>query len=72
MERRLIGQFEAMLDKLAGGLTKDNLPLATRIATVPQAIRGYGHIKAKSIVAARKKRDELLSQLARPQQKVAA
>jgi indolepyruvate ferredoxin oxidoreductase len=31
------------------------------IASLPEQIRGYGHIKAKNIAEARKKRDELLA-----------
>jgi indolepyruvate ferredoxin oxidoreductase len=61
MERALIGEYEATVDALLQGLTRDNHALAVEIATLPESIRGYGHIKAKSAAAARQKRDELLA-----------
>src|SRR5205823_11981921 len=45
MERRLSGDYEAALDRLAAGLTAERLPLAIRIAAIPGLIRGFGHIK---------------------------
>jgi len=32
-----------------------------QIASIPDEIRGYGHIKARTLAPARKKRDELLA-----------
>jgi indolepyruvate ferredoxin oxidoreductase len=48
MERRLIADYEASLDKLLGGLTAEKLPIAIQIARIPQDIRGFGHIKEAS------------------------
>jgi indolepyruvate ferredoxin oxidoreductase len=45
MERRLITDYEAGLDRLAGALDAERLPLAVKIAQVPAAIRGYGPVK---------------------------
>jgi indolepyruvate ferredoxin oxidoreductase len=42
-------------------LSPQNHALAIQIASLPEEIRGYGHIKLKSVVAARKKRAELLA-----------
>lgn len=53
MERGLIAQYEAGLDKVLAGLTAENLPLATRIAAVPQGIRGFGHVKDASVKVAK-------------------
>jgi indolepyruvate ferredoxin oxidoreductase len=61
MERALIGEYEATVEALLQGLTRDNHALAVEIASLPESIRGYGHLKAKSAEAARKKRDELLT-----------
>ncbi|HEY6966415.1 MAG TPA: indolepyruvate ferredoxin oxidoreductase family protein [Burkholderiales bacterium] len=61
MERALIGEYEQTVMTLLAGLTRDNHALAIEIASLPEAIRGYGHIKAKSVQAARAKRDELLA-----------
>ncbi|MEO8142965.1 MAG: indolepyruvate ferredoxin oxidoreductase family protein, partial [Betaproteobacteria bacterium] len=61
MERALIAEYEQTVATLLGGLTRDNLALAVEIASLPESIRGYGHIKAKSAAAARAQRDELLA-----------
>ena len=49
MERRLIGDYEAGLDRMLAGLDKTRLPLAVKIAAVPDQIRGYGYIKEASV-----------------------
>ena len=61
MERALIGEYEQAIDVLLAGLTRDNHALAVEIAALPEAIRGYGHIKAKSVEASREKRNELFT-----------
>ncbi len=61
MECALISEYEATVTTLLQGLTRDNLTLALEIASLPDTIRGYGHIKMKSVKAARAKRDELLA-----------
>ncbi len=53
MERALIGQYEAGLDRLLSDLSPARLPLALRIANVPQAIRGFGHVKDASVKTAK-------------------
>jgi indolepyruvate ferredoxin oxidoreductase len=49
MERGLIRDFEADLDRLAVELTPERLPLAVQLAAVPQQIRGFGHVKDASV-----------------------
>lgn len=53
MERRLIAEYEAGLTKLLAGLNAERLPLAVQIASVPQGIRGFGHIKDASVKVAK-------------------
>ena len=48
-ERRLIGEYEAMVRELTASLTPDNHALALEIAKLPMQIRGYGHVKEKSL-----------------------
>ncbi len=60
-ERALIAEYEQTVERLLSGLTRDNVALAVEIASLPEQIRGYGHIKAKNLAAARQKRDELFS-----------
>ena len=60
-ERALIAEYEQTVEALLRDLSRDNHALALEIASLPDLIRGYGHIKAKSIADARAKRDALLA-----------
>jgi indolepyruvate ferredoxin oxidoreductase len=60
-ERALIGEYEQTVEALLRDLGRDNHALALELASLPEAIRGFGHVKAKSIEEARRRRDELLA-----------
>ena len=60
MERKLIDEYEATVKTLLNSLSPDNHALAVEIATIPDAIRGYGHIKEKAIAEAKAKEAALL------------
>jgi len=60
-ERALIGEYEQTVEALLAGLSRDNHALAVEVASLPEAIRGYGHVKAKSVEAARRKHAELMA-----------
>jgi indolepyruvate ferredoxin oxidoreductase len=60
LERRLIAEFEARVAELAEGLDADRLPLATQIAQIPLAMRGFGHVKLANVALARAREAELL------------
>jgi indolepyruvate ferredoxin oxidoreductase len=59
-ERALIAEYERTVEALLQGLNRDNHALALEIASLPEMIRGFGHIKAKSVAAARARRAELM------------
>jgi len=61
MERALISEYEETVEALLQGLTRDNHALAIEIASLPESIRGYGHIKVNSAAAARQERERLLA-----------
>jgi indolepyruvate ferredoxin oxidoreductase len=61
-ERALIAEYRASIDELLAGLNAATLPLATEIARIPEDIRGYGHVKARQLAAAREKWQRLLGQ----------
>ncbi|OYV49100.1 MAG: indolepyruvate ferredoxin oxidoreductase, partial [Burkholderiales bacterium 21-58-4] len=65
-ERRLIGEYKAAIEKVLPVLNKDNYALAVELASVPEHIRGYGHVKLKHIEAAKKREAELLEKLDMP------
>jgi indolepyruvate ferredoxin oxidoreductase len=54
-ERQLIVDFRACIDELLQTLDARNLPQAVEIARIPEEIRGFGHIKARQLAAARDK-----------------
>ena len=61
MERALIGEYEAIVAELSGALAPHNHSLAVELAEVPEHIRGYGHVKDRHLVAAKKKEAQLLA-----------
>jgi indolepyruvate ferredoxin oxidoreductase len=60
-ERALIERYEQTLQLILAKLTAENLDAAVAVASVPEEIRGYGHIKEASMAAARTKEGELLA-----------
>jgi len=71
-ERRLIAEYTQVLDELAAGLGPDNHTLAVRIASIPDEIRGYGHVKMRSVAATREKQARMLAEFRNPAQQRAA
>ena len=61
-ERALIVEYRACIDELLAGLTPEKLPLAVEIASIPEGIRGYGHVKERHLKTARPKWDALMAQ----------
>jgi indolepyruvate ferredoxin oxidoreductase len=59
MERGLIRDYEAQLDRLLSRLDAEHLPTAVRIAAVPQQIRGFGHVKDASLKPAKAEEQRL-------------
>jgi len=61
MERRLIGEHEATVATLLATLSQDNHALAVQIASVPETMRGFGHVKEKNVKAAKEREASLLA-----------
>jgi indolepyruvate ferredoxin oxidoreductase len=61
IERRLIAEYEALIDELIAGLARENHTIAVDLARIPEEIRGFGHVKATALAQAQKHRDELLA-----------
>jgi indolepyruvate ferredoxin oxidoreductase len=62
IERRLIADYEAMLDEVLAKLTPDNHHLAVGLAVIPEKIRGFGHVKQQHLAAAKADEAALLEQ----------
>jgi len=50
-ERRLMADYEALIDHLLSLLDRDNLKDATAIAAMVLEVRGYGHVKEQAMEA---------------------
>lgn len=66
LERRLLGDYEAALDEIGANLSPENIDIAVALAELPETVRGYGHVKARTAVAAEKQRRELLAKFHSP------
>ena len=74
MERQLVTDYEALLDELLPRLAEHNHALAVELASIPEHIRGFGHVKERHLKAAKTKEAELIAafRAARPTEPVAA
>ncbi|MGH6671236.1 MAG: indolepyruvate ferredoxin oxidoreductase family protein [Xanthobacteraceae bacterium] len=61
-ERQLITDYEAMLDEVLAKLTPENHHLAVGLAAIPDKIRGFGHVKQRTLAAAKADEAALLEQ----------
>ena len=61
MERALIVEYRQTVANLLPKLTAENLSQAVAIASIPEDIRGYGHVKERHLRAAKAKEAALLA-----------
>jgi indolepyruvate ferredoxin oxidoreductase len=66
MERQLIADYVRLVDTLLPALNADNVALATELASIPEQIRGYGHVKEAHLHAAKAREAELLTRWRSP------
>jgi indolepyruvate ferredoxin oxidoreductase len=66
-ERALIVEYRQCIETLLKGLNADKLALAVEIASIPEDIRGYGHVKENHLAAARTKWQNLMQRWNAPQ-----
>ncbi len=71
-EQRLIGEYEATIETLLSGLTAENHDIAVEIASLPEHIRGYGHVKERHIDEVTAKETALLAAFRDPSSKADA
>ena len=62
-ERALIKDYRDNISMLCASLTADRLPQAIAIASIPEEIRGYGHVKERHLRNAKEKEARLLEEL---------
>ncbi|TWH09999.1 indolepyruvate ferredoxin oxidoreductase [Pseudoxanthomonas taiwanensis J19] len=61
-ERQLVEDYFATIERLLPKLDAGNVGLAAQIASIPDQIRGYGHVKEAHLHAAKAREAELLRQ----------
>ena len=59
-ERALLADYEALCAEFAAGLTAENRQTALALAGLPDAIRGFGHVKARAMAKADEERRRLM------------
>jgi indolepyruvate ferredoxin oxidoreductase len=71
-ERALIGEYEATIRSLLAKLDRDNHATAVQIASIPEEIRGFGHVKERNLAAAKEKAARLMATFGMPAERRAA
>ncbi len=66
LDHILLAQYEADIAKLLPQLDAQRLPTAVKLASLPQVIRGYGHVKQAQADAAAQQRAQLLAPWEQP------
>jgi len=61
LERKLIADYEALLDEILAKLDAGNHALAVALAAIPEKIRGFGHVKQRHLDKAKREEAELLA-----------
>ena len=62
IERKLIADYEILIEEILANLSPDNHAIAVALASIPEKIRGFGHVKTKHLKAAKAEEQELLEQ----------
>jgi indolepyruvate ferredoxin oxidoreductase len=60
-ERALIDDYRQSISEVIAGLSPDNHALAVEIASIPEQIRGYGHVKERHLAPAKRKWADLMA-----------
>jgi indolepyruvate ferredoxin oxidoreductase len=62
-ERKLVADYFDMIDQRIAGLKAEQIPLLTRLARLPETIRGFGHVKEANIKLAAAEKARLEAEL---------
>ena len=66
------GKAVAGFDEFCATLDLERLPVALQLASLPDDIRGFGHVKERNIQAAAKKKERLLNDYRTPERLTAS
>jgi indolepyruvate ferredoxin oxidoreductase len=65
-ERELIRWYEQLLDDALPALSEETMPLLVELAELPQAIRGYDHVKTENVTRAHSRARLLMKRVSGP------
>lgn len=60
MERQLIRDYQQLVDEIVSGLNHDNHGLAVELLSLPEQIRGFGHVKERNVEQVKSRWQRLL------------
>ncbi len=66
MERQLIEDYFVLMAEVADSLGPDNHAAAVELASIPDQIRGYGHVKDRHLAAAKSRKKQALTLFRNP------
>ena len=61
LDRQLIADYEALIDTLLAGLEAGNHEVAVELASLPEQMRGFGHVRERYVQHARLQQQTLLA-----------
>ncbi len=67
MERRLITEYETLIEEVIAGLSHETLASAVELASIPEQIRGFGHVKEQHVAKAKERESALLQSFRNPE-----
>jgi indolepyruvate ferredoxin oxidoreductase len=65
-ERALIGEYEQLISELLPKLTPGNLSISVELASLPEQLRGFGHVKEANLERLREQQQALLEAFSKP------
>ena len=71
-ERQLIADYERLMDEVLSRLAPDNHGPAVGLASIPEHIRGFGHVKERHITEAKAREAELIEAFRKPEARKSA
>jgi indolepyruvate ferredoxin oxidoreductase len=66
LARRLLSEYEDDVSMVLAGLTSDKLELAVSIASLPEKVRGFGHVREENARKVAADRERLLREFSAP------
>ena len=67
-EKQLLQDYLSLITIIKANLTGNNLEVAVALASLPDEVRGFGHVKDRTVEVYQEKRRELLDQFLAPRE----